>query len=34
MNEEILLSNMDKIHTTKMRIDRIKENLKLDVDEY
>ena len=33
MNEEILLSNMDKIHTTKMGIDRIKKNLKLDVDD-
>ena len=30
MNKEILLSNIDKIHTTEMGIDRIKKNLKLD----
>ncbi len=30
MNKEILLSNIDKIHTTKMGIERIKKNLKLD----
>ncbi|WP_312907042.1 DUF3781 domain-containing protein [Tissierella praeacuta] len=30
MNDEILLSNLDKIHTTKMGIDRIKRNLGLD----
>ena len=30
MNKEILLSNIGKIHTTKMGIDRIKRNLKLD----
>ncbi len=30
MNKEILLSNIDKIHTTKMGIDRIKKNLKLN----
>ncbi|WFA08044.1 DUF3781 domain-containing protein [Tissierella sp. Yu-01] len=29
-NDEILLSNLDKIHTTKMGIDRIKRNLGLD----
>ena len=37
MNKENLLSNIDKIHTTKMGIDRIKKNLKLndeDVVEY
>ena len=33
MNKEILLSNIDKIHTTKMGVDRIKRNLKLDTDE-
>ena len=32
MNKEILLSNIDKIHTTKLGIDRIKKNLKLDTD--
>ena len=31
LNKEILLSNIDKIHTTKMGIDRIKKNLKLDI---
>ena len=30
MNKDILLSNIDKIHTTEMGIDRIKKNLKLD----
>jgi len=30
MNKEILLSNIDKIHTTEMGIERIKKNLKLD----
>ena len=29
-DDEILLSNLDKIHTTKMGIDRIKRNLGLD----
>ena len=31
LNKEILLSNIDKIHTTKMGIDRIKKNLTLDI---
>ncbi len=30
LNKEILLSNIDKIHTTKMGIDRIKKNIKLN----
>lgn len=30
MNNEKLLSNLDKLHTTKMGFDRIKKNLKLD----
>ena len=30
MNKDIVLSNLDKIHTTKMGIDRIKRNLNLD----
>ena len=34
MNKEILLSNIDKIHTTEMGIDRIKKNLKLDTNSY
>ena len=33
MNKEILLSNIGKIHTTKMGIDRIKKNLKLDTSD-
>ena len=33
MNKEILLSNIVKIHTTKMGIDRIKRNLKLDTND-
>jgi hypothetical protein len=30
MNKEVLLKNIDKIHTTEMGINRIKKNLKLD----
>lgn len=33
MNKEILLSNIGKIHTTKMGIARIKKNLKLDTND-
>lgn len=33
MNKEILLSNIGKIHTTKMGIGRIKRNLKLDTND-
>lgn len=33
MDKEILLSNMDKIHTTEMGIDRIKKNLNLDTND-
>ncbi len=33
MNKEILLSNIGKIHTTEMGIDRIKKNLKLDTND-
>jgi hypothetical protein len=32
-NKEILLANLDKIHTTEMGIDRIKKNLNLTVDD-
>ena len=33
MTNNILISNIDKIHTTKMGIDRIKKNLNLkDID--
>lgn len=32
MDKEILLANIDKVHTTKMGVDRIKKNLKLDID--
>ena len=30
LNKDILLFNIDKIHTTEMGIDRIKKNLKMD----
>lgn len=30
---QILLNNLDKIHTTEMGIDRIKRNLNLNVDD-
>lgn len=33
MNKELLLSNIDKIHTTTMGIQRIKKNLKLNTSE-
>lgn len=33
MNKEILLSNIDKVHTTEMGIDRIKRNFKLDTND-
>lgn len=33
MNKEIVLSNIDKVHTTEMGIHRIKKNLKLDTDD-
>lgn len=33
MNKEILLSNIDKIHTTKMGEDRIKKNLNIDTND-
>ncbi len=33
MNKEILLQNINKIHTTEMGIDRIKNNLKLDTND-
>ena len=32
MNKEILLSNIDKVHTTELGIYRIKKNLKIDTD--
>ena len=33
MNKEILLSNINKIHTTEMGIDRIKRNLKIETND-
>lgn len=33
MDKEVLLSNIDKVHTTEMGIDRIKKNLKLNTNE-
>jgi len=32
MNKEILLSNINKVHSTEIGIVRIKKNLKLDTD--
>ena len=32
-NKEILLSNINKVHTTEIGIGRIKKNLKLDTDD-
>jgi len=32
VNKEILLENIDKVHTTEMGVDRIKKNLNLDND--
>lgn len=31
-NKKILIDNIDKLHTTEMGVDRIKKNLKLDID--
>lgn len=31
-NKQILLDNIDKVHTTEIGIDRIKKNLKLDTN--
>ena len=33
MDKEVLLSNIDKVHTTEMGIDRIKKNLKIDIND-
>lgn len=33
MNKEILLLNIDKVHTTEIGIDRIKRNLRLDTND-
>ncbi|MBP3255852.1 MAG: DUF3781 domain-containing protein [Clostridia bacterium] len=33
LNKEILLENIDKVHTTKMGIDRINKNLKLETND-
>ncbi len=33
MDKEILLSNIDKVHTTEMGIDRIKKNPGLDTND-
>ena len=33
LNKDILLFNIDKIHTTEMGIDRIKKNLKLNTND-
>lgn len=33
MNKEALLLNIDKVHTTKMGMERIKNNLKINSDD-
>ncbi len=33
MKKEILLSNIDKVHTTEMGVERIKKNLKLNTND-
>ncbi len=33
MQKELLLENIDKIHTTEMGIDRIKKNLKIETED-
>ena len=33
MNKDILLANIEKVHTTEMGIDRIKKNLKLNIND-
>lgn len=33
MHKEILFSNINKVHTTKMGTDRIKKNLRLNTDD-
>lgn len=33
MNQEILINNIDKIHTTEMGINRIKRNIGIDIDD-
>ena len=33
LNKDILLSSVDKIHTTEMGVDRIKKNLKLNTND-
>ena len=33
MDKEVLLSNIDKVHTTEIGIDRIKKNLKLNTND-
>ena len=32
MNKEVLLQNINKVHTTEMGVNRIKKNLKLDTN--
>lgn len=33
MNKEVLLTNIDKVHTTTMGMERIKKNLNLDIED-
>lgn len=32
-NKQLLLDNINKVHTTEMGIDRIKKNLRLDIND-
>lgn len=32
-NKQILLDNINKVHTTEMGVERIKKNLKIDTDD-
>lgn len=32
-DKQILINNIDKIHTTQLGLNRIKKNLKLDIDD-
>ena len=32
-NDKVLIQNIDKIHTTEMGYDRLKKNLKLDIQD-
>ncbi len=33
MNKEVLIANIDKIHTTELGLERVKKNLSLETDD-